>query len=201
MTVYVESNFVLEVALEQEEHDVCREIVGLARQRSLTLVVPAFSLVEPQVAVSGKEKVRSRLIMDIKAQGTDLARSRPNRSLSADLAPLIAVLAHSAEFEKNGVRDFVIELIQCAEVIPLDTEILRRALQVQADFAVSGQDAIVLASVFEHLEANRSAQSCFPNRNTKDFSDPSIRKRLEEQGCKFFGNFTEALGYLRSQQR
>jgi hypothetical protein len=47
MTAYVESNFVLELPLQQEECEDCSAIVELASQGRLVLVVPAFSLAEP----------------------------------------------------------------------------------------------------------------------------------------------------------
>ena len=57
MTVYVESNFVLEQSLQQEECDSCAEIIDLASEGRITLVAPAFSLAEPHVAILGKEKL------------------------------------------------------------------------------------------------------------------------------------------------
>jgi hypothetical protein len=57
MTVYVESNFVLEHSLQQEECDSCAEIMYLASRGRIALAVPAFSLAEPHVAITGKEIV------------------------------------------------------------------------------------------------------------------------------------------------
>ena len=47
MTVYVETNFVLELALGQEQADSCREIFHLAESDNLVLAIPAYSLMEP----------------------------------------------------------------------------------------------------------------------------------------------------------
>ena len=47
MNVYVESNFVLELALLQEQSRSCEEILGLAEDGRIQLVVPAYSLIEP----------------------------------------------------------------------------------------------------------------------------------------------------------
>ena len=47
MIVYIESNFVLEFALLQEEHQSCGTIIGLAESRTIDLAIPAFSLFEP----------------------------------------------------------------------------------------------------------------------------------------------------------
>jgi hypothetical protein len=45
--VYVETNFVLAVALRQEDYADCNRIVELSKRKSISLVVPAFSLAEP----------------------------------------------------------------------------------------------------------------------------------------------------------
>jgi hypothetical protein len=44
--VYVETNFVLELALEQAQHAECEEILRLAESKSVEIALPAFSFVE-----------------------------------------------------------------------------------------------------------------------------------------------------------
>lgn len=39
MIVYVESNFVLEVALQQEQHESCNSIIQMAEEGKLQLVL------------------------------------------------------------------------------------------------------------------------------------------------------------------
>jgi hypothetical protein len=70
---------------------------------------------------------------------------------------------------------------------------------MQSQYSMSGQDAIVLASVISHLEIHRPAESCFLNRNSKDFDDPSIRERLEALGCRFLARFEDGLHYIASR--
>ncbi len=83
MNVYVESNFVLEHALEQEEYDSCAEIIQLASRRQVTLLIPAFSLAEPYQAIAGKAKVRLRLGEELRAQLGELARQVETTSRDA----------------------------------------------------------------------------------------------------------------------
>ena len=61
MNVYVESNFMLEQALEQEQCENCKELIGIASAGSIRLVVPAFSLAEPHIALMRRGNERSRL--------------------------------------------------------------------------------------------------------------------------------------------
>ena len=50
--VVVESNFVPELALLQEEHQSCDSIVSLAESLTIDLAIPAFSLAEPYECVA-----------------------------------------------------------------------------------------------------------------------------------------------------
>ena len=47
MRVYVESNFILELVLEQEQRHACEEILTLAAGRTIELALPAFALIDP----------------------------------------------------------------------------------------------------------------------------------------------------------
>ena len=47
MDVYVETNFVLELALLQEQHESCEKILRFQQTGKIRLIVPAYSLIEP----------------------------------------------------------------------------------------------------------------------------------------------------------
>ncbi len=96
MNVYVESNFVLEHALQQEESQSCAEVIRLATQRQIRLLVPAFSLAEPHQAISAKASVRSRLGQDLRQHLGELARSAVHRDIPTTFAALSAALIASA---------------------------------------------------------------------------------------------------------
>jgi hypothetical protein len=196
MTVYVESNFVLEQSLQQEEGDSCTEIIGLASSGRIILAVPAFSLAEPHVAIVGKEKARSRLSNDLRRHLSELGRSKQHREVPITFEALASVLIASAQIEREGLRSTISQLLQTADVIALDAAILSSAADIQVEYGMSGQDAIVLASVLAHLEVHKPVESCFLNRNSKDFDDPDIRERLDARGCKFFSNFGDGLRYI-----
>jgi hypothetical protein len=165
----------------------------------IMLAVPAFSLAEPHVATLGKEKARSRLGNDLRKQLFELGRSKPHRAVPATFDALASVLIASAQLERDGLRDTISALLRTADVISLDAAILGSAVSIQVEFGMSGQDAIVLASVLAHLDVHRPTESCFLNRNTKDFDDPDVRERLEACGCKFFGKFEDGLRYVTAR--
>ncbi|HWE49721.1 MAG TPA: hypothetical protein VG273_08035 [Bryobacteraceae bacterium] len=199
MNVYAESNFVLEIALEQDECESCTEIIRLASAGRLRLIIPAFSLAEPHQAIAGKAKARSRMRDDLRTHLNELARSRRHREIPATFDALAAALVASAEFEKEGLRRAVSQLLQNAHIVPLDAAILDSAASIEIAYGLSGQDAIVLASVFRHLEANALEESCFLNKNRWDFDDPDILERLDALRCRFFPRFTPALAWISSR--
>lgn len=201
MNVYVESNFVLEHALEQEQCESCEQLITIASAGSVQLVIPAFSLAEPRLALSSKEKTRHRLGHELQAQLSDLGRSRPYREVPGNFSELAAVLIRSTERERKGLERTIEVMLKTAHLIPLDSGIFHQAGGIQVGLDMSAQDSIVLASIVSHLANTTPAESCFLNRNTKDFDDPNVREMLDEFGCKFFGRFDEGLHYIEAWLR
>jgi hypothetical protein len=68
MNVYIESNFVLEQALEQKQCDSCEQLIGMAYSGAFQLIIPAFSLSEPHGTLLNKKNARSRLENDLRPQ-------------------------------------------------------------------------------------------------------------------------------------
>jgi hypothetical protein len=92
-------------------------------------------------------------------------------------------------------------IFKTAEVVPMDSDVLNQARGIQVALGMSMQDSIVLATVVAHLVMSKPTESCFLNRNTKDFDDPNVRDILEESGCRFFGGFDDALKYIEANLR
>lgn len=159
MNVYVESNFVLEHALQQEESQSCTEIIRIASRGKIRLFIPAFSLAEPPQAILAKAKSRLRLCDDLRIHLNELARSKPHREIPATFDVMSSVLFKSAQLEREGLKQTVSEILATADVIPLTADVLRSAADMEADFGLSAQDAIVLASVFGHLQTDAPIES------------------------------------------
>ena len=135
----------------------------------------------------------------------ELGRSKPHREIPANFDALASVLATNAEFEREGLRSAVAELLAAAEIIPLDKEIINAVAGIEEIYGLSGQDSIVFASVLAHLThlthltQYEPAESCFLNRNAKDFDDPDILERLDRMGCKFFSRFDRGLQHINAR--
>jgi predicted nucleic acid-binding protein len=198
MVVYVESNFVLELAFRQEQSGSCQALLALCADGRARLVMPAFSVAEPFNTLIARARERKRLAESLEAQISQLARSENLAAHAGELLPLTALLVRSAEEERTGLRDAMREILNTVELIPLDAAVIRDAVLLEDSLQLSPQDAIVMASVVQHLEGSRSGENCFLNQNTKDFDSPDVIERLRTLRCRYIRRFDHGLEYVRN---
>jgi len=199
MDVYVESNFVLEVALRQEQHKHCQSLIEWAEQNHIQLILPAFSLAEPYETQVRRAKNRKQLSDDLTREVGQLRRSLPYREYAATFQEVTSLLVRSQEEERQRLHDTTQRITASGEVVPLTGRILIDAIKVQQTLDLSPQDAIVYTSVETHLENAAEGPSCFLNRNSKDFGDPDIVDSLASKGCRILFDFTDGFDYVTSQ--
>ena len=199
MDVYVESNFVLELALLQEQHESCEKIIKLCERGRVNLILPAFSLTEPYETIIRYAKNRARISNDLATEVKQLSRSKPYQEEADALQRVTGLLVRSQEEEKKRLHDTINRLIAVSDVIPLDKQSLNQASKYQVDHDLSPQDSIIYASVLHHLMMSNSVKKCFLNRNSKDFDDPDIEDSLNQYDCKMLFNFDNGYSYIVNQ--
>ena len=77
MKVYVETNFVLELTLEQEQHAECETILDLAEKARIGLSIPAFCFAEPFETMRRRRNEREDLKKKLERESRELRRMRP----------------------------------------------------------------------------------------------------------------------------
>jgi len=82
MIVYVETNFVLEIAREQEQVEAANRILVLAEQRKIELAFPSFTLSEPFSTIIRQRKDRKELLRSLQDTLVQLRRSETHIDLS-----------------------------------------------------------------------------------------------------------------------
>lgn len=199
MNVYVESNFVLELALLQGQHESCSQIVDLAGEGHIHLVIPAYSLVEPYETLPRRFKSRQAIAEEMNAELGQLGRSAPYEEQTDALQEqLTALFIRNEEEERNRLRNTLERLLEVADLIPLTPTVINGSLNQQQQ-GFSPQDAVVYSSVLEHLANTDGDDHVFLNLNRKDFDDPEVQDRLEEMGCKILFQFDRGIEYIRSR--
>ena len=199
MIVYVESNFVLELAFLREEHESCSALLSLSEPGDICLVLPAFSIGEPYEAWVRRSKQRIELNRQLKTAIHELSRSGPYQESSDEFQELINLLLRSGEEEKQRLDETLEKILQTVKVIPIDLGIIRDAITFQSSLDLSPQDSIVYASILDHLTTASEELRCFITKNSKDFANPDIENELMTYNCQLLTKFADGLGYVRSQ--
>lgn len=194
MIVYVETNFLLEIAFEQEEEEACNAILDLVESTSnLELAVPAFCYSEALWALRGRRKQRNLLQDELKRELHEIGRTRSYREKAqGDLARILTESIQNAESRLEALRE---RLITNGYVLPLTHEVFQRAAGASEQFGLQEPDSVVLATVLIH-RISGAEDACFLNRNVRDF-DASVSAELSATGCKLIGSFRAGLAYIR----
>lgn len=199
MIVLVESNFVLELALRQEQVDDAERIVGLAEAKAVELVVPGCSLFEPYETLIRRRKERAltqeRLLKELR----QLSRSKEFTDLLETSKNVTRALAESGEVEARGLDTTIRRLLDIATVLPLTAEVVGHALDAQVKYDLEPQDAVVFASVDFYLQPRTQSTKVFANRNYADFAKPDIESHLAEHNCKLFPDFHDAKNFVEHE--
>ena len=199
MIVYVESNFVLELAFLQAEHESCEELLSLSESGDIHLVLPAFSIGEPYETWVRRSKQRQELHEQLSRTIGELSRSRHYQESSQEFQDLTNLLLSSVEQEKSRLDEILERILQTIDVIHINLSIIREAITFQKSLDLEPQDSIVYASILEHLTTAARESSCFITQD-KDFSANSdIENELKNYNCKLLTKFANGLGYIRNQ--
>jgi predicted nucleic acid-binding protein len=198
MIVYIESNFVLELAYLQEEHESCEHILVLSEEGKIELVIPAYCVGEPYDSWVRRAKQRTELHERLSQEIRELSRSKPYVKSPKEFQDVTKTLVRSGEEEKQRLDNAVSRILETATVIPIERDTIKAAIDLQKTRNLSPQDSIVYASVLSHLSRASDESKCFITKNSKDFANPDIYKDLEDYDCKLLTKFEGGLGYTRS---
>ena len=199
MNIYVETNFVLELAFEQEQSESCEQILQLAETEQVKLILPAYSLAEPHEKLNRQATKRKKLQNELNIELRQLSRSKTYNSRIESIRDLVRLIAQSNEEEWQRFVLYRDRLLNYAEFIALDLKVLQTAVSFEELYNLNSQDAIVLASVISHLQITKPNRACFLNKNTKDFDSPDVVQALLELSCRMIFRFDHMLRFLQSQ--
>jgi hypothetical protein len=199
----VETNFLLELALEQRDSDLCEAIVDLAERKTIGLIMPGFCIAEAYMSLSDKHRRRSALATELETELRQIDRSRRFREegeiqelLDGQLARSIMDRSRIAHVEH---LDHTLErMMNVAAVIPFDRATYMRARESAGKYQLEKPgDAAVCASVLMYLEGEVRGACVFVEKDRKDFSNPDLQDHLASRDCAIAFNVGEAFGLLR----
>jgi hypothetical protein len=189
------------VPFRQEGCESCREILELARQSKLSLVVPAFSPIEARQTWDRRSSEHNILQNQLQPIIRQLARSEPFRTVTESSRELLAALVASGEDTRLRLEETITALTTIATVLPLNADLAARARQAELNLALSPSDAEVYAAVMPHLHGAPAGTKCFLNRDSKGFANPSVYDELANLGCRLIVSFKKGLDVIRGGLR
>jgi predicted nucleic acid-binding protein len=198
MIVYVESNFVFELALMREEHSYCKSLLDFAAAQKIILAIPAYSIGEPYETLIRRSKHRKDLHDKLEVELNELSRSQPYEKASQELKESAAFLLKSNEEEERRLGEALNDILEVAKIIPLDAQTVRNAFPLQQSHDLSPQDSIVFASILAHLTGASPQTSCFITKNSRDFVVTPVLADLAKYNCKLLTRFSDGLGFINS---
>jgi predicted nucleic acid-binding protein len=197
VNIYVETNFVLELTFGQEEYKSCEAILQLCEQKRAKLIVPAYSLAEPHEKLGRQAKNRKELQKLLDIELGQLSRTSSYTSRIKSIQDIASLIVQSNEEERNRFIQYRERLLNVAEIVPLNTEILKEAASSETVYDLTPQDALVYVSVIHHLQIYQPLQACFLNRNFKDFNTPEIVDALKKFNCRMIPRFDDGYSFLQ----
>jgi predicted nucleic acid-binding protein len=196
--VYVESNFVLEIALLQEQHSACEALLDLCANGRIQILLPTYAMIEPFSTLFRRRAERNVLKGRLGPILRELGRTAPlSRSVEEAQASLDHLLGASSNDELKRWKTTRSRIASVAELIPFEERVLQAAAASEVPLNLSPPDAVMYASIRSHLSQTRPARSCFLNRNYLDFQNPALVTELNALGCKVLPAFDQGLGYVR----
>ncbi|MGE6760569.1 PIN domain-containing protein [Corallococcus interemptor] len=201
MRVYVETNFILELAYEQEQVESCEEILQLAETGALRLAIPAFCFIEPMDKLRRDREKHRQLADGFRQEFRERQRGRifsqAQRQAWAEVQSSLTAITQDAEQRVASIRE---RLLRCSDILPVSERVIEHAAALWAEELMPFPDAVVLASVLAGLqkEAPSGEASCFLNRNQRDFETPTVEELLEQQHCVLKVRFDAGLGFIKA---
>ncbi len=198
MNIYVETNFILELVFEQEQCASCEKILEICESKKANLIIPAYSLAEPHEKLIRQKKERQALQQSLDKELRELSRTRSYKNRLDSIENIKSLIIQSSQDASERFVKYREYILKIAEIIPLNANILLKAVSAEENYDLSPQDALVYVSVLKHLQNNKPDQACFLNRNSKDFKTPDIIDELKSLNCRLITQFNDGYDFLIS---
>lgn len=200
MNIYCETNFILEVVFAQEQAESCRKIIEICQNGKANLIIPTYSFAESLYKLETKRKEISKLREMLVLENTQFARNTQYLQEVQIISELERFLVKVEAENKVKLEDIWQSLAQIAEIINFDAKTFQNAKSIESRFSFRNlHDAIIFASILDHINQQKPEKSCFLNRNSRDFDTVDVINHLKSLNCKFFSDFQKACNYIESQ--
>ena len=196
MTVYIETNFILEIALLQEQWEHCEQILALCDALDVKVAVPSYCLVEPFETLIRRQRNRTRMKEELDRELMQISRTETNRQSLSEFENITNILPRSAQDDSSRFDRVCETLLQTCDIIPLNSEILMLSGKYRQQRDLTHQDAIVYTTILSELGKRGSSRNFFISRDG-DFTDQDTIDELQGYNCTLLTDFGHAYHVIR----
>ena len=215
MIVYVESNFVLEIALSQEQASYAESILSLAESGKVSLAFPSFALSEPFATITYRRAKLTSLFNSLELTLEEMERSEPLKQFVLNMRPLVTSLKGAQRRDFDALPLTIERMLAAGRAIETDLSGFKEALGYQASLDLSPQDSIIYATVLHDLRSRPDEEiKCFLSRDKRAFLDEgnlsarygdrdklgsrrTINAQLKKYGCRYISSFDDGLNFIK----
>ena len=196
MMIIAETNFIIELALEQAEAEQVESIVEWAEEERINLAIPAFAFTEAYVNLALQSKrrndVQNRLLAEIK----QMSRSRAYAGISQSPNSIIEALSSFDTEHYSKLAKVARRLSAVAKLISVTDEVIEKIPERRDGLDLETGDACICACVECYARDLKGTTSYFVTKD-KDFE--RARSLLEAHKCQLISGFGAAFGAIRER--
>lgn len=212
MIVYVETNFILELAFEQEQHRAAIGILKLAESNRIEVALPGFSISESLSKVARQRIEREGFYNSLQKLKDELRRSALYQQRVIDLDPLLALLQEAIRTETDRLLSVLERVLKIGRLLELDISSFSQALTYKDQLTTSTEDSIIYGAIIADLRRRADDEAkLFLSRDEKAFGKGGdakksvyyqrIKKELGLYKCAFINNFEHGLSSVEAELR
>jgi predicted nucleic acid-binding protein len=205
MLVYVESNFILELALEQEEVRPAKEILRLAESRKLEFVFPIFALIECFQKIIRNGEERQKLYNEqLHKQLEQLRRSELHKLFLPNFQSASLDLLEIKKIERKSLEATTTQLLSASRSIDINPMVFEQAIKKYQSKGLELDDALIYAAIINDIQQQAQNEAkIFISRDTRAFGKRSIysgeiESELKLYNCTYIPRFEDALKRIES---
>ena len=195
--IYLETNWIVGAVMGQDSR--ADDLLTSPADR-VKLALPDVCVMEAISAFDWKRGERTKLAAELGTQLTQLRRSIEIPTAQRLARQLTEADSTNDEFLSelfSRLDDYVLRLIQRAELIPLSEAVILHQMQLSQETELDRDDALILASILGHSKADTVQSKAFLSGNINDFGKRDVSDLLLRSGIKHFRSTDLALGWIR----
>ncbi len=200
MIVLVETNFLLHIALQQEQAGAAESLLGRADSGEIQLCIPAVCLSEATSRVTYGRLERRRESERLNTLVKQLGQSTPHVAVSAALREVAKSVVETGTADVAAVWGVLDRCMKIALALPLDAAAWSHTQSARSQFNMEIGDAMVLGSIVSFLESARPAESVFVSTDFEAFDAQDVKERLSALGCRYLKQFAYVGTFLDSRR-